>query len=206
MDNLITDDLKQQYKALPVELQNAISAADLPRKFEAITKDNKLMIDQGGKVQMETLIVLGLEPLEKYIDNLQKNVGLSKEIAQAVANDVNELIFKNVRETLEKINEEAATAETEEITKTENPAETKTENEDDLLPEIYPETTLPAQSILTKQEPYHENISPVENIIKAKMTESVVVPKEKIVIEEKSKLPEKSNPSDSSDPYREPVM
>ena len=38
------------------------------------------------------------------------------------------------------------------------------------------------------------------------MTETVVVPKENIVVEEKSKLPEKSNPSDSSDPYREPVM
>ena len=53
--------------------RSAISAADLPRKFEAITKDNKLMIDQGGKVQMETLIVLlGLEPLENYTDNLHK--------------------------------------------------------------------------------------------------------------------------------------
>ena len=43
------------------------------------------------------------------------------------------------------------------------------------------------------------------------MTKTVVVPKEKIVIEEKTKLPDmpaqtiKAKPSDSSDPYREPI-
>ena len=91
----------------------------------------------------------------------------------------------------------------------ENPEPTK----NNLLPEIYPEPTLPspsasapARSILTKQEPYHENISPVKNIVQTKMTEPVVVPKETIVVQEQSKLPEKNKPSDSTDPYREPVI
>ncbi len=208
MDNDLQNNLQETFQSLPKELQEAISAADLPRKLEAVTKDNKLMIDQAGKVQNETvLVLLGLEPLENYVDNLVKNVGLSKETAEAVANDVNELIFKNVRKTLEKISEEDKTAETEEtIPAAENPVETKTKNEDTLLPEIYPETVLPAQSILTKQEPYHENVSPVENIVQSKMTETIIVPKKNIVVEEKSKLPEKSQPSDSSDPYREPII
>lgn len=38
------------------------------------------------------------------------------------------------------------------------------------------------------------------------MTEPVVVPKETIVVQEQSKLPEKNKPSDSTDPYREPVI
>ena len=80
------------------------------------------------------------------------------------------------------------------------------EIKNDLLPEIAPESMLPAQAILTKQEPYHENVSPVENIVQSKMTETVIVPKETIVVEEKTKLPEKARPSDSTDPYREPVL
>ena len=219
MDDLITQNLKQQYDNLPVELRNAISSADLPRKFEAITKDNKLMIDQGGKVQMETLLVLlGLEPLENYVDNLAKNIPLTKEQATAVAADANELIFKNIRETLQKVNEEDKAAEEAENIKTNptnQPAATQTapvaekplETENDLLPEIAPVAGLPSNSIFTpKTEPYHENISPVENIVQTKMTEPVVVPKETIVVQEQSKLPEKNKPSDSTDPYREPVI
>lgn len=224
MDELLTEDLKLQYDALPVELQDAISSADLPRKFEAITKDNKLMIDQAGKFEMETLFVLlGLQPLKNYIDNLVKNAGLSRVQAASVADDVNELIFKNIRETLQKINEDAEATETgenpaasevqqpaqeETIPETENPVET----ENNLLPEIYPETAVSAESVLTpKQEPYHENISPVENIVESKMTGPVIVPKETVVVEEKTKLPdlpaqaEKTRPSDSTDPYREPI-
>lgn len=169
MDDLITQNLKQQYDNLPVELRNAISSADLPRKFEAITKDNKLMIDQGGKVQMETLLVLlGLEPLENYVDNLAKNIPLTKEQATAVAADANELIFKNIRETLQKVNEEDKAAEEAENIKTNptnQPAATQTapvaekplETENDLLPEIAPVAGLPSNSIFTpKTEPYHE--------------------------------------------------
>jgi len=231
MQKIISDQLAK----LPTTIKDAITAIDYPQKLEMITRNNKLLIDQAGKLETETtLVMLGLEPLTDYTGNLEKNVGLSKNEAIAVAHDVNELIFKNIREALKKINEEAdsATAENPATKGVWQPTDVSVQQEaapvapkpveqveqkitpqknaeikNDLLPEIAPEAPLPAtQSPFTpKQEPYHENISPVQNIVASKMTETVVMPKEKIVIEEKTKLPEKKLPSDSSDPYREPI-
>ncbi len=262
MDNDLDKNLEEQFQNLPKELREAISSADLPNKLQQITKNNQILLDQAENVQKETLLVLlGLEPLENYTENLQKNAELTKNQAIAIAHDINELVFKNVRETLRKINEDAeaaeagATAEKEKLpaasalqpsreeilagienpenikTKEEavsississnipKPAEKseiapeKTEIKNDLLPEIYPETNISAESVLLpKQEPYHENISPVENIVQSKMSGPVIVPKETVVVE-KTKLPDlpagqagKSKPSDSTDPYREPII
>lgn len=70
-----------------------------------------------------------------------------------------------------------------------------------ILPEINPEAVLP----IKESVPYHENVSPVPNIVEAKMTETVAVPKETIIVEEKTKLPEKEMPKPSVDAYREPI-
>ena len=216
---IITDQLEK----LPANVRSAILAADYHSKLQAITKDNKLMIDQAGKLEMETtLVMLGLEPLDDYTNNLMNNAGFTKNQAIAVAHDVNETIFKSIRDSLKKINDEAVVADatgnpatkgvwqptnqptaTQPIPVAEKPEET----ENDLLPEIAPVAGLPSNSILTpKVKPYHENISPVKNIVETKMTEPVVVPKETVVVQEQSRLPEKNRPSDSTDPYREPVI
>ncbi|MBU6370735.1 MAG: hypothetical protein KGH93_00920 [Patescibacteria group bacterium] len=123
MDNFLPDELKQQYAALPRELQAAIAAADLPDKLQTIAMDNKLLLDQAGGVQMETLLVLfGLESLDDYIDNLVKNAGLSRGQAIACAKEADDLIFKNIRETLQKLDEAEKTAEDEENKKTVMPS------------------------------------------------------------------------------------
>lgn len=107
-----TQNLKKQFDALPSNMQQAISDVNLPEKFQQVVKNNKLMIDQAGKVETETLLVLfGLEPLGNYVNNLTRKAGLSSTQASAVAHDVNELIFKNIRETLKIISEGMIKAE-----------------------------------------------------------------------------------------------
>jgi len=73
------------------------------------------------------------------------------------------------------------------------------------LPEIAPKVPLPMVSIQTKPiETLHTNVSPVKNIVEAKLQSVIVTPKETIIIGDKTKLPEK--PKTSSDPYRESVI
>jgi len=72
--------------------------------------------------------------------------------------------------------------------------------------EIPPEAKLPIKSFVSSQEeknkePFHQNISPVQNIVEEKLTNNISIPKEKIVVEETSKLPTKEH-----DPYREPII
>jgi len=249
---------KDYISSLPAELQQAISAVDYEQKILEIAKNNKLMIDQSGKLETETtLIVVGLEPLSKYIGNLIDHVGLSNEQAATVAHDVDELIFKGIRTELQKINDEMASEDANlekviEETAAEVAAEEKTGTKENIisgienpgaikqtepsvslsslksnsanpettetmekgieikintLPEIPDHAMLPMVTDLSvkKEEPIHTNVSPVENIVETKLTDTVVVPKQTVVVEEKTKLPEKPKTS-SGDPYREAIM
>jgi len=246
MDEILTQDLKKQFETLPIEVQKAISAVDLPTKLQEIVKNNKLMIDQAGALEIETVLVLfGLEPLENYVSNLVKNVGLSGIQASIVAHDANELIFKNIRESLKNINNQISEEENKNVTEKinnptkenvlagiENPESIKG-NENSIsisslksnsmnpethetidkdveikinnLPEIAPKAILPVLSSLNfeRKEPFHQNISPVNNIVESKLNSTVIVPKKIILIEEKTKLPEK--PKQAGDPYRENI-
>ena len=249
-------DFKDYIETLPPELKQAVYSIDYHEKLQEIIKNNKLMVDQAGKLEAETsLIIMGVEPLDKYVANLVKNVGLSNIQASIVAHDVNESIFKNIRESLKKINDQIKKEEKiiEEInilnkeysgdannpTKEdvlagiEHPEDIKNNEESismsslksnginqekietmergveirvDNLPEIAPEAILPVVSSLTpkKQEPFHVNIPPVKNIVESKLNNTVVVPKQTIVVEEKTKLPNK--PKTAGDPYREPIV
>jgi hypothetical protein len=74
--------------------------------------------------------------------------------------------------------------------------------------EIPPEAKLPIKTsslISTEKvlEPLHQNVSPVKDIIVEKLTNTVSVPTEKVVVEENSKLPQKNA---VHDPYREALM
>ena len=277
----ITQNLKKQFDALPSNVQRAISDANLSIKLQEIVKNNKLMIDQAGKLETETILVLfGLEPLENYVNNLVKKVGLSGTQASVIAHDVNESIFKNIRETLKIINDGLIKEEGKDINEKienpnkedvlagiENPEKIKN-NETSIsmsslqsnnvntqiidrgvevrannLPEVTPEVPLPTVSQLTpkqteplhlnipkvieskpnnitmtakidsqtapsltqnKPEPFHVNIPPVESIVETKLNNTIVTPKETVIVPDKTKLPEKSK--SGGDPYRESII
>ena len=243
------NNFKEYIKTLPPELRQAIFSVDYAQKLQEIVKNNKLMIDQAGKLEAETsLVMIGIEPIDKYVGNLVKNVGLSSIQASIVAHDVNESIFKNIRESLKVLSD---TMEEEEVASEiitpispvptketivagiENPENIK-ENEESIsisslrsnsgtpeihesidngveirintLPEIAPKAILPTvSSLVTKrEEPFHLNIPPINNIVESKMTNAVIVPKETIIVPDKTKLPEK--PKLVVDPYKEPII
>jgi hypothetical protein len=195
------------------------------------------MIDQAGKLEVETTLVMaGMEPINEYNNNLVKNVGLNRNLATIVAHDVDELIFKNIREALKKINNEEDNTDIivstepsreEILSEIENPSSIKVnsvslsslgsnsnivseplpeklgqniEIRRDVLPEVIPESSIIRRvemNILPK------NISPISNIIETKSTQTVISPKQQVVVEEKTKLPERPK---VSDPYREPII
>ena len=91
---IITDQLEK----LTANVRSAILAADYHSKLQAITKDNKLMIDQAGKLEMETtLVMLGLEHLMTIWTISKKMPGFTKNQAIAISHDVNEMIFKSIQ-------------------------------------------------------------------------------------------------------------
>lgn len=103
MDNT-KEILKDQFKKLPKDIQDAILAVDLRSKMQFITKKNNLHIDQTEALENEAVFVLlGLEHPSGLVTNIAKHVEVSEEKAEAIVEDLNREIFLKVRESLKKI-------------------------------------------------------------------------------------------------------
>jgi len=100
----IQETIKERFKVLPMDIREAITSTDLSSKFETISQKHGLRIDQSGSLQTETLLImLGLESPEAYVDNLQKELEISRNEAMSIAKDVNTEILDSIRESLRKI-------------------------------------------------------------------------------------------------------
>ena len=115
MDTETQKIISDQMKILPKNVVEAIVSVDYKSKLQGITQRQKLLIDQAGKLELETtLVMIGLEPLADYTSNLQRELGVSIEKAKAIAVDVSDNIFKPIRESLYQMNQEMEEAGDEE--------------------------------------------------------------------------------------------
>ncbi len=97
----IQEIIKNRYKELPQDIQEAIKSTDLTTKFNTIAEKHNLHIDQNGALQTETILVMiGLEPSQDYISNLQRNLDIKIEEAQSIAQDVNNDILNSIKNSL----------------------------------------------------------------------------------------------------------
>jgi len=105
MDEETQKIIDEQLKRLPKDVKEAIISVDYKAKLQEIVKRQKLLIDQAGKLETETsLIMIGLEPLTDYINNLQKELNVSALRAKEISLDVSENIFKPIRDSLQMMN------------------------------------------------------------------------------------------------------
>lgn len=99
------DDIEKQIEArlaeLPEDVRNAVLSADLPAQLQEIGRRNNLHIDQIGKLQDETMLVmLGFFGLDQFDEQLTEQLGISPEAATALAQDVSTTIFVPIRESM----------------------------------------------------------------------------------------------------------
>ncbi len=175
--------IAEQMKKLPEDVKQAIISVDYKTKLQEITKKQKLLIDQAAKLEMETtLVMIGLEPMTDYIDNLQREMELPPVRAKEVAMDVNELIFKPIRVSLQKMNEELKPTE-EKVTKFTNTNEEGL-NRDQILKEIEDPTTInKGDQTMTFSTPVPVSIpNPPQNIIPVNTTDIEIRPTKEIEI------------------------
>ncbi|HBT81760.1 hypothetical protein A2757_03455 [Candidatus Giovannonibacteria bacterium RIFCSPHIGHO2_01_FULL_48_47] len=104
---MMTDVEKNFYQLLeklPKDLQNAISGVDTADAIESIAKKYSLLIDKMGILAEETgLVMLGITHPKDFISNLSQKLGVDRETARKIAEDINQQIFQKVRESLRKI-------------------------------------------------------------------------------------------------------
>lgn len=90
--------LNEIFTNLPKEVQNAIANSNYQKELYIIASEQKLSIDQMGKLEKVTnKILLGLEHPDKYDSMLETELGLSKDKAIELGSAVNERVLKNIR-------------------------------------------------------------------------------------------------------------
>ncbi|PIR69583.1 MAG: hypothetical protein COU47_02400 [Candidatus Niyogibacteria bacterium CG10_big_fil_rev_8_21_14_0_10_46_36] len=107
--NITPEEIQKRFKALPEALREAIFSAEISETLLAIGKKYNLPLDKVGELSTETsLVMLGVTHPNQYISNLQKVLGVERDIARNIAQEVNAQIFAKIRselKTLHKITE-----------------------------------------------------------------------------------------------------
>lgn len=104
MANITSKQISEAYQKLPADLKEAISGVETVEAIQVIAKKYGLMIDKIGELSGEIgLLMLGIVPPQDFIPNLAKRLGVERDVARKIAEEVNEQIFKKVRESLKQI-------------------------------------------------------------------------------------------------------
>jgi len=103
MDNE-KEELIEQYKKLPKDLQRVLASSDIDTAMQEITKRHRLHIDQAGELSDEVgLVLIGVVHPDDFLEDVAFRLRVDKKAAQVIAADVNEHIFKKVRESLMQV-------------------------------------------------------------------------------------------------------
>ncbi len=98
------EDIKKAYASLPEDLIEAGSSVQTTEALRDIGKKYGLMMDQAGEMASEAgSVILGLTPVQEFVPNLQERLGVSKDIATKIAEDISAQVFSKVRESMKKI-------------------------------------------------------------------------------------------------------
>lgn len=93
--------LDERFAGLPTEVKEAITNSNYQKELYVIANEEKLSIDQMGKLEKVTnKILLGIEHPDKYEAMLISDLGIQQPQAMSIASKVNERILKNIRELL----------------------------------------------------------------------------------------------------------
>jgi len=135
--------MKERFAKLPSVVQEAITGAGVEKHLRMLSNKHKLHLDQWQVLENEVIMTLmGMQPAEELEDNIEKEVGVERELAREIANDIALEVFDPIRKEMERQLEhpDAQEKETEpiedmrsEILSKANMASPISEPEEDLL-------------------------------------------------------------------------
>lgn len=106
MKEFSAQEIQQKFEGLPEDIQVAISSPEVHDLIFEIGKKNGLMIDQTGHlVDQVGLVLLGLAQASRFVDDVSKQVGIPKDVASKIANQINTEVFSKIRRELRENDE-----------------------------------------------------------------------------------------------------
>ncbi|MCC6290673.1 hypothetical protein IT398_01215 [Candidatus Nomurabacteria bacterium] len=127
MKTYTQEELDKQFDQAPAIVREALFSKETSDRIKLIGDRHKLHIDQIGSLSDEIgLVMLGLEPSNIFVSNIETRLGIERSLAEQIATNVNKEIFLKIRESLKQMEENK-----------------NTPKQDELLREIENQTALP---------------------------------------------------------------
>ena len=102
-DKDLSEKMKARFNELPLVVQVAIKSAEVEKHLRELADTHKLHLDQWQLLENEVMLtLLGFEEPESLQANIKNEIGVTDEIAKALADDISYTIFAPVREELER--------------------------------------------------------------------------------------------------------
>ena len=98
------EETQKRYETLPQEIKNLLYSVDMISILKKVGDKNQLHIDQLGLLEAETsAVMLGFTETQDFPQILSENLHLEPAKANAVAQDINEMLFVKIREAMKKV-------------------------------------------------------------------------------------------------------
>ncbi len=91
------------YKGLPQPLQEALSSDETANNIQDICEKHEITEHASDIVDQISRVLLGVLPPDEFQGVLEKEIGLEKEVAKKVAQEINRFIFYPVKSSLEEL-------------------------------------------------------------------------------------------------------
>lgn len=102
-DQQLQQDIKARFSQLPKVVQDAITSADVEKRMRALADSHKLHLDQWESLENEVMLaLLGFDAIENLDDNIEREVGVDRDAARALAEDISRVVFEPIRAELER--------------------------------------------------------------------------------------------------------
>lgn len=215
MKTFTQEEVLARYDKLPDVIKDAMMEEATAQKMSAIGKTHGLLLDKVGIMAEETgYVMLGLEHPNNFVANLKEALEISEDKAIAIAQDINQQVFKPIREHLmdihkivaEKPKPSFAPKNKEEDTFISKPKASQAAPENASPARIIP----PAPPPPTPSAPKPEAATPTFRTPSFAMPlggETVTPPPPQKQSEEKPKAAQsKPTYKTGEDPYREPIQ
>ena len=99
----IQDVVKQRFAQLPKVVQDAITSANIEKHLRELADTHKLHLDQWENLENEVLMaLLGATQTSALKTNIKNQVGVTDDVASALATDISKVVFESIRAELER--------------------------------------------------------------------------------------------------------
>lgn len=98
--------IEENFKKLPLELQEVITSPEVNDTIQIIAKKYALQIDQlNALVDLVGLVILGLVSSKNFVDEFSRETGINEELSQSIAEDINREVFGKIRTSMRESSE-----------------------------------------------------------------------------------------------------